>query len=124
MPSARFSPGKVNFRGKPKNGDHVIPAFYRTSCYMRPRSKGVPVYLFFRKIDFAKNQQTTKQHEKFPRGQRVHFYQKIEGCHDILSHLFWCCHVCKCIWMPEEIKRIILIMEERLKILNIQNSNL
>ena len=26
---------------------------------------------FFENIDFEKNQQTTKKHEKFPRGQRV-----------------------------------------------------
>ena len=26
---------------------------------------------FFEKVDFEKNQQTTKKHKKFPRGQRV-----------------------------------------------------
>ena len=26
---------------------------------------------FFGKVDFEKNQQTTKKHEQFPRGQRV-----------------------------------------------------
>ena len=30
-----------------KNGDHVIPAFYPTSCYMPPCSKGIPVYCTF-----------------------------------------------------------------------------
>ena len=27
--------------------------------------------IIFRKVDFEKNQQSTKKHEKFPRGQRV-----------------------------------------------------
>ena len=27
--------------------------------------------IFFKKIDFEKNQQTTKKYEKFPMGQRV-----------------------------------------------------
>ena len=29
---------------------------------------------FFEKVDFKKNQQTTKKREKFPRGQRVKYF--------------------------------------------------
>ena len=44
LPSARSFHGKrSNFREE--NGVHVRQALDRTSCYMRPRSKGVLVYI-------------------------------------------------------------------------------
>ena len=41
---------------------------------------------FFEKVDFENNPQTTKKHEKFPRGQRVLISTKVWGKQAALTY--------------------------------------
>ena len=53
---------------------------------------GIPEF-FFKKVDFEKNQQMTKNHEKLTRGQRVNPYPANilfwKNCFHIASALIW-----------------------------------